>query len=285
MIKTYKLEWLAALLLGYSHFSLSSDIVFGQSLNAAQNGSSWVMTNVLPQQMGLEVTNIFYRYTAIKNTDDKFIVTVSNEDTSGEGYIFRSVDDWTGLPGNTIVKSLKQPAILGSRFGDGSIQTEGTGEVFEPIILYSYRYDPCFNPQSSPSCEGFIPEIPEVPDVENPLDNDFIQDEIDRKRVTSNEDEEEEDRERLAREETEEEKESLETLLGISSLSALAATDNLRALTGLSVLPSTYTVALPSPVMQDTVVLKEEVKLRSGSRRLQYAQDKLHQELVKSQFK
>jgi len=243
------------------------------------------MTNVLPQQMGLEVTNIFYRYTAIKNTDDKFIVTVSNEDTSGEGYIFRSVDDWTGLPGNTIVKSLKQPAILGSRFGDGSIQTEGTGEVFEPIILYSYRYDPCFNPQSSPSCEGFIPEIPEVPDVENPLDNDFIQDEIDRKRVTSNEDEEEEDRERLAREETEEEKESLETLLGISSLSALAATDNLRALTGLSVLPSTYTVALPSPVMQDTVVLKEEVKLRSGSRRLQYAQDKLHQELVKSQFK
>ena len=87
------------------------------------------MTNVLPQQMGLEVTNVFYRYRAVKDPASDMVVYVQNEDTSGDGYIFRSADDWSGLPPNTIVKSIPLQNILGSRFGDGSIVVEGDGSV------------------------------------------------------------------------------------------------------------------------------------------------------------
>ena len=90
MIRKSKLLPLLVASVVYSHFSYSSDIVFGQSLNAASDGMRWVMTNVLPQQMGLEVTNIFYRYTAVKDPDTGMIVYVQNEDAANEGeYVFR----------------------------------------------------------------------------------------------------------------------------------------------------------------------------------------------------
>ena len=284
-----------AALLAYSPFSYSSDIVFGQSLNAASDGYNWVMTNVLPQQMGLEVTNIFYRYTTIKDPLSDMVVYVQNEDAQNEGqYIFRSADDWSGLPPNTIVKSIPLQNILGSRFGDGSIEVTGEGSVEDATVLYSYRFDPCFNPQSSPDCEGFMPPIPEIPDVADPLSEDYIQNEIDRKAVMADEEEEQEDRERVEEGgENGPETESLEEMLGIAMESALAASDNAAAaaLSAMNALPMTYTAPLPTTTYEETVTLKDNGTLvrslvrSSRGRRMSYAQDKLHNELVQSQFK
>lgn len=69
------------------------------------------MTNVLPQQLGLTVNSVIYRYTTEKNTEDDMLVHVQNENLLGNGYIFRSTDDWSGLPGNTINKTVPVGAI------------------------------------------------------------------------------------------------------------------------------------------------------------------------------
>lgn len=254
----------------------------------------WVMTNVLPQQMGLEVTNIFYRYTAVKDPDTGMIVYVQNEDAANEGeYIFRSVDDWSGLPGNTITKSIPVDAILGSRFGDGEIVVEGEGTVDDPFIVYSYRFDPCFNPQSSPDCEGFIPPIPDIPEVADPLEDDYVQDEIDRKAVMRSEEDEEEEREAVVEGSEEDlEKQMLEERLGIAMESSLAAMDNATemALANMNVFPIAYSASLTSPEYVSTAYISDNGTLvktlvrQSRGLRMNNAQDKLHRALVRSQF-
>ena len=55
------------------------------------------MQNILPQQAGLTVGNVIYKYTAVKNEQDDMLVHVQNEDALGDGYIFRETDDWSGL--------------------------------------------------------------------------------------------------------------------------------------------------------------------------------------------
>jgi len=70
------------------------------------------MSNVLPQQAGLQVTGVVYQYTAVKDPEDDMIVHVQNQNAQDSGYIFRETDDWSGLPGNTINKLIPDaPAI------------------------------------------------------------------------------------------------------------------------------------------------------------------------------
>ena len=61
------------------------------------------MQNILPQQAGLTVGNVIYRYTAVKNIDDDMLVHVQNENALGTGYIFRETDDWSGLEGLSLI--------------------------------------------------------------------------------------------------------------------------------------------------------------------------------------
>lgn len=119
------------------------------------------MSNVLPQQAGLQVGNVIYQYTAIKDPDADMLVHVQNENAQGEGYIFRETDDWSQLPGNTINKIIPVSNLPIQLWGDGSIEVEGEGSISNPVVAYTYKYDPCFDPQSDPSCPGYIPPIPE----------------------------------------------------------------------------------------------------------------------------
>ena len=79
------------------------------------------MQNILPQQAGLTVGSVIYRYTAVKNIEDDMLVHVQNEDALGDGYIFRETDDWSGLEGNNIYKVVPVGAIplgkMGRRLG------------------------------------------------------------------------------------------------------------------------------------------------------------------------
>ena len=280
-----------ALLLCSSHSY--SEVVYGSTGNAASAGYNWVMTNILPQQAGLMVNGVFYRYSTVKDTDDEMLVHIQNEDALGPGYIFRETDDWTGLPGNSITKNVPVPLIDIGRWGPGSIEVEGKGEVVDAEVLYTYQYDPCFDPQTSPDCPGYIdPYLMglEDPNVVDPLDEDYIQAELDRKAQLRAEEEEQENRERrqIAKDAENDNDERLEDLLGIELASteySIEQTNLHNNLTRLVGIPVAYTYSIDGGAYNDTVVL-QDATLPKNRRALSVglAQDLRHQELVNLQY-
>lgn len=283
---------LAAALLVCWHSYSYSEQVFGTTTNAANVGFNWVMTNVLPQATGLTVSNVIYNYTTVKNPEDKMIVYVQNEDAQNPNeYIFREVDDWTGIPGNTINKVVSVGQVPIERWGDGSIEWEGQGKVVNPFVAYTYQYDTCYDPQTDPECPGYKPEIPDIPSVEpvDPLDDDVIQNEIDREMTMRDEDDEEEkERRQLTESEEEEEEIDLESVLGIVGRSLQGAEDTAKhnQVMSLNAFSSIYFSSIPDTKIEDTVVLKDSRLPRNNrGRRLEFAQDLLHEKLVKSQYK
>lgn len=275
----------------FSSYSYSEEI-FGLTPNAAQNDAyNWVMANILPQQAGLTVNGVYYRYTTTKDPADDMLVHIQNENALGDGYIFRETDDWSGQPGNTINKTIPVNRIGLEFWGDGSIEVEGFGTVSDATVVYSYQYDTCFDPQTSPDCPDYVePYIPtmEEPEAVDPLDDDIVQDELDRKANmrAQKEEEERQDRRKLTTK-IEKEKERLEVLLGITeendfSMEQLILHNQLMALASL---PQSYLNALVGGTYEDTVVLVDS-KLPNNSRALRVgmAQQKLHQELVDLQY-
>lgn len=252
------------MLLAYCSYSFS-ETIFDTSPNAAATGLEWVMTNVLPQETGLTVNNVFYTYTTVKNEEDAMLVHVQNEN------VFRETDDWTGLPGNTINKIIRLGEIPLERFSTGSIEVEGTGEVVNPSVVYSYKYTP---EEDSIDLTQFVPEY------EDPYEDELIQEQIELKVEL------EEEEEQLP-EESEEKEERLEKMLGIANTTALAAAAEAKAseLFAMATLPQVYFTSIPSGVYNDTLQYKttQMPKNKSG-RRLGLAQQVLHQRLVDSQY-
>jgi len=266
-----------------------SEIIFGTTPNAAA-GYNWVMQNVLPQQAGLEVTGVIYRYTTVKITEDDMVVYVQNEDAQNAGqYIFREVDDWSQKPGNTIYKLVPTDNILIDRWGDGSIQVEGNGEVVDPVVAYNYRYDPCFDPQSNPDCPDYVPPIPDIPEVDLSMiedqSNRFIEENEEDKVVEAdNEDQEERDRKKAA---IQKKKENLEIALGATNSTELAqeAIAKHMELMALSVIPTTYTVSLEGGQYEETVQLRDgNLPVNKKARRVGLAQQLLHEQMVNEQY-
>ena len=60
---------------------------------------------MLPDIPGIDINGLLYRYTTVKRPEDDMKVHVGNKNADGNGYIFKETDDWSGVPGNTIVKS------------------------------------------------------------------------------------------------------------------------------------------------------------------------------------
>jgi hypothetical protein len=119
------------------------------------------MLNILPNVAGLDVTGVYYRYTITKEQAADAIVHVQNENALGSGYIFQETDDWSGLGGNTITKAVPVSNIPLEYWGIGSVEVEGEGDISDASVIYSYRVDQCADPQSSPSCDGYVaPQIP-----------------------------------------------------------------------------------------------------------------------------
>jgi len=214
------------------------------------------MTNILPEFAGLEVNGLVYQYTTVKDPESDMIVYVQNEYVDREGYIFRSADDWSGLPGNTINRSFAVPNSLGSLWGNGSIQVDGEGSILDPSVIYTYKYDTCFDPQADPSCPGYeeIVEVPEIP-FTDPLEDQLVLDELNRQAKIDRE-EEEEDRRRRQRES------KIKDALPTSYYNPLEGGDYVE------------TVVLDGGTIQDN----------QKARRANFAQQVLHQEMVDSQY-
>lgn len=157
-------------------YCYSEPYTYGTTGNAAANSFSWSMNNVLPSIAGVDINGLIYRYSTIKNPEDDMKVHVGNLNANGEGYKFRDTDDWSGLPGNTITKSFNIANSPATEWGTGSIVVEGTGEVANPIVVYSYKIDECFDPQVDPSCDGYIKPMPVIVEVEvyDALEDDVV---------------------------------------------------------------------------------------------------------------
>ena len=82
-------------------------------------------------------------------------------------------------------------------WGDGSIEVIGDGEVVDPTVIYTYRYDDTcvVNPQSDPNCPGYV--MVEIPEPAEYQEEDFTQNEIDRQQTFQDENQEREDFERM----------------------------------------------------------------------------------------
>lgn len=273
------------MLLSCSSYSYSEE-VYGTSTNAANAGLNWVMTNILPQQTGLTVNGVVYRYTTVKNPEDDMLVHVQNEDAINGGYIFRETDDWSGLPGNTINKLVPVSDIPIQYWGDGSIEVEGKGEVTDATVLYNYRYDTCFEVTDNPECPGYIPPLA-LPDVEayDPMKDQFVQNELEKEAEIDDEDERERQRRKVAKEKKRDER--LEAILGVVNNSLLATEQQAKhnELMSLNYVPSNYYDILPDTKYEETIVLKDaNLPDNRKARRQNLAQQLLHQQMVNSQY-
>jgi len=277
-------------LLVYCSYSYSNpNYIYETSGNASQDSLNWVMSNVLPAYTGLQVNGVFYQYTTVKDPESGMVVTVQNEDALNAGqYIFREQDDWSGIPGNTIQKAIPQPYVDQNRWGDGSIQVDGQGEVVDASVIYTYRYDEdcVVSPQNNPSCPGFVmPEI-NVPDPVDPID-DTIQDEIDRQRVADGDMIQDDIDRKKIKDEKDNGRPMIEVLLGNSNTTALGDVaqilhDNLVL---LDVIPPSYLTELPSTVYEETLSLPDaELPDNVMIRRASYSQELLHEQLVDLQY-
>ena len=160
----------------YPYCLHSEPYYYGATGNAASTSLGWGMGSVLPDAAGIDINGLFYRYTTVKNPEDDMKVHVGNLNANGDGYIFRETDDWSGVPSNTIVKSFSLGNIPAANWGAGSIDVEGKGSVKDAVVIYNYRVDRCYDPQSDPSCAGYVKPIPVIPvvDVYDALEDDAV---------------------------------------------------------------------------------------------------------------
>lgn len=240
----------------------SEPYTYGQSPNAAASGLNWAMTNVLPQEAGLTVNGVIYRYTAVKNTSDRMLVHVQNKDAEGTGLIFRETDDWSGLPGSTINKMVSVENIPINRWGDGSIEVDGQGSVVNPTVIYTYKVDTCFIPKEG--CANYVP-----PKIE--VSYDLVEPETQILTEPYKKDENE-----AKSEEKTERRKAADNILSKSSALFQSGTD----------LTAYYALTLNGGVYKETVALvdKKLPENRMGLRN-NFAQQILHDKLVGSQWR
>lgn len=282
---------MALALLVCSSYSLSEEAVYGSTANAAQDTLNWVMRNVLPQQAGLAVNGVVYRYTTVKETEDAMVVSVQNENALGTGYIFRETDDWTGLPSNTISKAVPINNIDISYWGDGSIDWTGNGQVIDQSVIYTYFYEPCSDPQSNPSCDGYVDPYSVVEDVmvSNKTEEKMIQEELDRKTQLEAQEAEEEERERkeIVTRKKKREEEALEVLLGFVNTSLLSQEQIMKheLLKATNYLPQIYFVDVRGGAYDDVPMLVDK-KLPDNKKglRVGLAAELRHREMVDLQY-
>lgn len=241
------------------------------------------MTEILPEFTGLVVNGVNYQYTTVKEVSSDMVVTVANENTNGSGSIFESVDDWSRVPGNSITKVVPVSALLGSSFGPGSISWTGEGDVTNASVVYRYQYDLCFDPQVDPTCPGYEAPIPELPVivVNDPLQDEFVRKELERKAELEDEEEKE------LKKEEEVEKERLEILLGgiNTTLLATQALAQAQLLLAMNTRIDVYYTNIPGGRYDESISYGDkQLTDNVNARRVSFSQQLLHEKMVKSQY-
>jgi hypothetical protein len=299
MLKKKLFLVLAVLLPSYS-YSDSIAPYYGSTGNAAAGGSTWSMGTVLPTPPGLDINGIIYNYTIQKQIQDSVNVHIQNKNALGTGYIFRETDEWKpgSLGGTEINKAVPViPGIPREAWGQGSIVTEGNGSVSNPSVIYTYKVDPCYDPQYSPNCPGYKAPSPVIYEVDlttiydvtldknvtqyGTIDTDLIAME-DKKENLKEEDEEEKEKK--------DSKERLEKALSAASTSemyaqALAQSQVLDSINMATNMNSYYNATILGGTYKESIQLADK-KLPENKKGLRngLAQQILHNKMVDMQY-
>lgn len=268
-------------------YSFSDPFTYGVTGNAAVIGLQWSMGSVLPAESGLQVNGVVYRYTTQKNAADAMLVHVQNENAITGGYIFRETDNWTGLPSNTITKSVPVSNVPLQYWGIGSIEVEGQGSVTNASVFYTYRVDECFNPQSSPTCDGYISPL-NYPDVS--LDLYDTSAAIDIAMQDTDADIYDDDEERAESKEKDDPESNLEAGLAAAENALTLASDTsqeamLQSLNARTNIAMYYNAAINGGVYKEDIRLVDS-KIPDNKRGLRngLAQQILHETMVDMQY-
>ena len=269
-------------------YSYSNPYVYGTTGNAASTSLGWSMDSILPSIAGVDINGLIYRYKTVKDPDTDMKVHVGNLNANGDGYIFKETDDWSGVAGNTLVKSFPVSNIPASNWGTGSIEVEGEGRVEDAVVIYSYRVDSCYDPQSDPSCIGYIKPIPDIPEVEvyNTLEDDIVTGILKSKGYKYDEDG------NLLRDEKEEEEEDSRIEMGLTASSnALTLLNNqsqddiLLSINQQTNIAMYYNANINGGTLNDATGLQGgKIKDNNKALRNNLAQQILHEQMVDMQY-
>lgn len=278
--------------LAFSSYSYS-EVILGQTNNAAANGYQWVMENILPDQAGLTIDGVYHRYTLSKPAETDGSVIIRNENANGTGYIYERTDNWNGLAGNTKVGYDALASLPGDHFGTGEILVEGDGTLSDVNITYGYSFDTCAEPLKDPRCPGYETALYKYlidnnllnePDWNDPYYNEYVQKVLDDEGIVVEEPTEEE-----VAEEEEKEEESLEDKLAVGGAAeklsnAAQQQAMLVAMASAATMNSYYNVTIPGGSYTESVVLQDKNLPDNGKALRNLASDGLHREMVRSQY-
>ena len=256
--------------------SYSEPFTYGTTNNAAGAGLTWDMSKVLPDAPGLSVNSVIYRYTAVKEVSDYMLVHVQNEKADGNGLIFRETDDWSGRPGATINKLVSVNNIPISEWGKGSVQVQGQGSVVDASVVYTYKIDQCFDPQTDPSCPGYVAPLPVIPTVEiySATDDEAVKGAM---KETDTEQYKKEAKQKQDEERALKESKDAESIAQDSLLQAMNNATNFTAYYSLAIAGGVYKESVQ---LVDKKIPENRMGLRNG-----LAQQLLHKKLVEMQYK
>ena len=287
-MKTVKLRlaWVLSLVLLPS-YSYSEPYTYSATSNAASNALSWTMDSILPSIGGVDINGLLYRYTTVKDPEANMKVHVGNRNASGDGYTFRETDDWSGVPGNTIVKSFPLSNIPASKWGTGFVEVEGQGTVKDAVVIYNYRLDRCYDPQSDPTCAGYVKPMLVLPEVVvyNALEDDAVIDTLE-----ADEFQYDEDGELIDDEEEEDEETRIEMGLNASANAlTLFKTQNqsdiILAINKQTNINMYYNAKINGGTLNDAAGLKDgTIPDNKKALRNNLAQQVLHEKMVDMQY-
>lgn len=247
--KLYKLPQVFLVLLAFSPFYCYSEEIFESTPNLTAQGLSWNLA--LPP--GHTVNGIAYRYSVEKNAEDSFFVNIDQQHSEGT---MRFTDNWSGLPGNSITRAF--PLFL-QEVTEGRLSTEGFGTVRDPVVIYTYQYEP---------------EI-EMPDMASVDVYDVVLDTPEMRK----DDEEERDRQRMMQQKKERARNAAASAL-VTAQAAIAAAQFFA----LDSVPTTYYAALPGGQYEDAVISGGNVPDNKSGARVGLAQQLLHEKMVEAQY-
>ena len=268
-------------------YSYSEPYTYGATGNATSNALSWVMDSILPSIGGVDINGLLYRYTTVKDPDADMKVHVGNHNASGDGYTFRETDDWSGVPGNTIVKSFPLSNIPASTWGTGFVEVEGEGTVKDAVVIYNYRLDKCYDPQSDPTCAGYVKPMPVLPEViiYDALEDDAVVDTLEAEEFKYDEDG------KLILDEDEEEEETRIEMGLTASANALTLfkrqnqSDIILAINKQTNINMYYNAKINGGTLNDAAGLKDgTIPDNKKALRNNLAQQVLHEKMVDMQY-
>ena len=268
-------------------YSYSEPYTYGATGNAASGALGWSMDSILPSIGGVDINGLLYRYTTVKDPEADMKVHVGNHNASGDGYTFRETDDWSGVPGNTIVKSFPLSNIPASKWGTGFVEVEGEGTVKDAVVIYNYRLDKCYDPQSDPTCAGYVKPMPELPEV---VVYDALEDDAVVEVLEAEEFKYDEDGELILDEEEEEEETRIEMGLTASAnaltlFKAQNQSDIILALNKQTNINMYYNAKINGGTLNDAAGLKDgTIPDNKKALRNNLAQQVLHEKMVDMQY-